>query len=336
MKNVFIISTISVLVFFSILFGCQKTSDEQIDKNQQPQNEVSVEDRSAYSVPTGWTEVANTAKKGCKLFKKGSAFMQVIELDKGARVYPYGYTVTVNSSNQPNGSASWASSGTANSIAANPYMQKQPVSSWWTNASTYGISSTRLYSITNGTFFDRLGYSYTDCSYACRSVYPVKKDNSIIVSGHGGSTEDFPRTKRAFVISVNSSGVHTPSTIGFNDLNANGTPNYSTYSYSNINSYFSPYRFAIVGFKPSSSPSNCILCYTGRTAIGYSGSNIFIYTTSYATVSGTLSAFSEWLVNEPKVVMLDGSDSSQLNVLGTNQVSATRCVGSVLNVYWGL
>jgi hypothetical protein len=78
------------------------------------------------------------------------------------------------------------------------------------------------------------------------------------------------------------------------------------------------------------------VCYTGRTAIGYNGSNIFIYTTSYGTVSGTLTAFSDWSVTEPKVVMLDGSNSSQLNVLGTNQISATRCVGSILNVYWGL
>ncbi len=331
MKNILILSITTIIILSSLIFACQKASDEQIDKNQQPQNEVSVDDRSAYTVPTGWAEVANTAKKGCKLFKKGSAFMQVVELDKGARVYPYAYSVTVNSEKQPTGSAAWASTSTPN-----PYIQKQPVSSWWSSASTYSISTTRLYSITNGTFFDNLGLGYTDCSYACKSVYPVKKDNSIIVCGHGGSTTDFSKKKRAFVISVNGSGVHSPATIGFNDLNANGTPNYNAYAYSNINSYFSPYKYAIVGFKPSDSPSNCSVCYTGRTAIGYNGSNIFIYTTSYGTVTGTLTAFSDWSVTEPKVVMLDGSNSSQLNVLGTNQVSATRCVGSIVNVYWGL
>lgn len=318
MKNAVILSQFSIITF--LLLSCSKQEIE-IPLDHQDQN-PQIEERSTYSVPSGWT-VTGTSKPGCKLYKKGSHYMQVIELDKGAKVRPFAYPVLVNDDDEPIGSGL-----PANNNLWNPYIFKETVANWWINDESYLPSTYKLYSITNGTFFDRLGHPFTDCSYACKSVYPVKDNNLLMVCGHGGNSSDLSKTKRAFVVSVNSSGVQTPNVISFND---GGNSNY--YSFTNISSVFSSYKWAIVGFKSSDTKSPGIL--TGRTAIGTFSKNVYILTTSSAYASTVVSLYSEWGVAESKVVMMDGSDSSQLNVLGVNKISETRCVGSILVAYWG-
>ncbi len=306
------------LVIVIGIVACQKESPSDGVPTQQASDFTGLSDRSTYIAPNGWIEVPNTAKKGCKLFKNGSHFMQVIELDKGAKVEPYAYPVQVNSQNQPTGSAVWA-----NVNIPNPSVMKQPVSDWWLTAGSYGVSTDRLYSITNATFFDPQSNGYNNCGYACKSVYPVKR-GSIVVCGFGGSPSDLTKIKRAFVVSSNG---QTPNVIGFSDSGSN------PYAYNTINSVFSTYKYAVVGFKPSEAPN-----YTGavpRTAVGVSGSNVYIFTSTSASGDNTVSIMGNWGVSEAKVVMLDGSASTQLTVLGVNKITYSRCVPSILNVNYG-
>lgn len=333
--------TVKKLLFIITSFAlpwiaCNKenaTQPQVIEQTTHTDTSSIPEDRSTYTAPTGWIPVAGTLETGCKTFKKvgtlSTYYMQVVELDKaGVRIEPFAYPVTVNLQFQPTGSAPLA-----NSAVPNPWLQKMPVSDWWLNASSYGIPSgtnDRLYSITNGTFFDPILTSYyTNCSYACRSVYPVKRNGSIVTCGFGGNAADFARTKKAFVVSESSNGTKTPNVIGFSDSGSN------PYSYSSISTAFSSYKQAMVGFATSSAPGQNSIDYIGRTAIGVNGSNVFIFTASNANVSNVTSSYAAWGVTDAKTVMLDGSFSSQTKIRGTNYVSATRCVPSLLNVYYG-
>jgi hypothetical protein len=339
MKKSYLIFPI-IFIFAMLMTSCKK-EEQTIDNGyHDADNSPSLASTSV------WQEITSKRKKGCKLYKKGSSNIYVQEIDfaQYAQIKLFCNSVLVNSNFQPIGSTNASS---ISSTSSSPWVEQKTVADWWTNGASSTSINTRLWSFTNASFF---GYPNGP---VCKSSMPVKASGVIKTCGTGCTP--VTQAKRVFYINWNSST--RQQTAGVSTINLglpSGNGSLAYYPYNSINTALANYTTAIVGFDPLSPyGSGCPNSgRNGRTYIGVNstGTKVYIYTANFDFSSfssqcllwegATQQQAHDDLLNlgcpTSKIVMLDGSGSSQMTCLSQNYMTGdSRKVASCLYVSYG-
>lgn len=314
---------LSILLAMALQFSaCQKEAVMQSNLSSQTENAFALAAVVPYS---GYSEYF-AESKGCALYKRdvkvlgqttNTFYLQTIDFSKGAYITP----TTTLPSNFP-----------SNENNRTPNFSRKKVREY------YDAFNTKLFSVTNATFFDYSDAKSNEkdsekCARTTTSAFPIKSEDFILTCGSPSNSNATVHKKKVFFIKKNkTTGVLTPG------VSTYGGISWDDFKLSTTQTLNSSYYSSVVGLAPSSTLSSVTdLLGTGRTFLGVKGSKVFIMTATSRSKNEMISELQTIMgdTGDTNIIMFDGSESTQLTCKGSDIIKKDRCVPSVFKAYYG-